>query len=107
MKFHVSLEARAHQQMKSVFNWLVERSPRGAERWLDAFDGAISHLERNADGCALASENALVSREIRQALFKTRHGRIYRIVFTIEGINVRVLAIRGPGQPPLKPRDLS
>ncbi len=105
MSFRVLLEPRAHQQFKQITR-LSERSPSGAEHWLDAFDDAIEQLERNADGCSLAPENSLVKREIRQTLFKTPRGRMYRMVFTIVESDVRVLAIRGPGQAPLKRRDL-
>lgn len=73
---------------------------------MDAFDDAVEQLEHTADGCSLAPENSLVNREIRQILFKTPRGRMYRMVFTIVGPDVRVLAIRGPGQAPLKRRDL-
>lgn len=36
--------------------------------------------------------------DLRETYFKTRHGRRYRIVFTIIGTEVRVLRIRAPGQ---------
>lgn len=106
MSFRVILEPRAHQHFKHIVRWLSDRSPSGAEHWLDAFDDAIERLEGNADGCSIAPENVLVKREIRQTLFKTPRGRMYRMVFTIVGSDVRVLAIRGPGQAPLKRRDL-
>lgn len=106
MSFRVVLEPRAHQQFQHIVRWLSERFPSGAEHWLDAFDDAIEQLERNADGCSLAPENSLVKRDIRRTLFKTPRGRIYRMVFTIVESDVRVLAIRGPGQAPLKRRDL-
>ncbi len=106
MTFRVTLEPRANQQFKRIVRWLSDRSPSGAEHWLDAFDSAVDQLERNADGCSLALENSKVKREIRQTLFKTPRGRMYRMVFTIVGAEVRVLAIRGPGQAPLKRRDL-
>lgn len=106
MSYRVILEPRAHRQFRELARWLSDRSPSGADRWLDAFDNAVDQLERNADGCALAPENSLVKREIRQTLFKTPGGRMYRMVFTIVESEVRVLAIRGPGQAPLKRRDL-
>lgn len=106
MSFQVLLEPRAHQQFKQTVRWLSSRSPAGAERWLAAFDDVVAQLERNADGCSLAPENSLVKQEIRQTLFKTPRGRMYRMVFTIVGSDVRVLAIRGPGQAPLRRRDL-
>ena len=106
MSFRVVLEPRAHLQFQQIVHWLSDRSPAGAEHWLDAFDHAVEKLERNADGCALALENSLVQREIRQTHFKTPRGRMYRMVFTIVGSDVRVLAVRGPGQAPLTPHDL-
>ncbi len=106
MSFRVILEPRAHQHFKHIVRWLSDRSASGAEHWLDAFDDAVERLERNADGCSIAPENVLVNREIRQTLFKTPRGRMYRMVFTIVGSDVRVLAIRGPGQALLKRRDL-
>jgi plasmid stabilization system protein ParE len=106
MRFRVVLEPKAHQQFKETVRWLSGRSPAGAERWLNAFDDAVEQLEQNADGCSLAPENSLVKREIRQTLFKTPRGRMYRMVFMIVGADVRVLAIRGSGQAPLKRRDL-
>ena len=106
MSVRVLLEPRAHRQFKQIVRWLSDRSPAGAERWLNAFDDAVEQLERNADGCELALENSLVNREIRQTHFKTPRGRMYRMVFTIVGSDVRVLAIRGPGQAPLNRRDL-
>lgn len=106
MSFRVHLEPRAHQHLLQITRWLSERSLIGANHWLDAFDEAVEQLEFNADGCALAPENTLVNAEIRQTLFKTRRGRTYRLVFTIDGSDVRVLAVRGPGQAPLSHQDL-
>ena len=106
MSLRVILESRAHRQFKQIVRWLSDRSPSGADRWLDAFDSAVEQLERNADGCALALKNSLVKRELRQSLFKTPRDRTYRMVFTIVGSDVRVLAIRGPGQAPLNRSDL-
>ncbi len=45
-------------------------------------------------------------RRTTETRFKTKHGRTYRAVFTILNGQVRILAIRGPGQAPLKRRDL-
>jgi hypothetical protein len=43
---------------------------------------------------------------LRQATFRTRHGRTYRAVFTIVGDQVRILRVRGPGRPPLEADEL-
>ena len=44
--------------------------------------------------------------DVRQALFKTRRGRIYRMLFTIVGNEVRILRVRGPGQAPVVADDV-
>ena len=50
----------------------------------------------------LAPENSLATLgEVRQFLFKTRRGRTYRAVYVIMDDEVRILRVRGPGQPPL------
>ncbi|HLQ46149.1 MAG TPA: type II toxin-antitoxin system RelE/ParE family toxin [Planctomycetaceae bacterium] len=106
MKFRVLMEPRAKSQFMQIVRWLCRRTTEGAARWIDAFEQMIDDLEDHADNCGLAEENSLVSREIRETRFKTKHGRTYRAVFTILNGQVRILAIRGPGQAPLKRRDL-
>jgi len=44
--------------------------------------------------------------EVKQILFKTKRGRIYRAVFHVKGTDVFVLRVRGPGQAPITKEDL-
>jgi len=44
---------------------------------------------------------------VRHLLFEIRKGRPYRALFTIQGDRVRVLAIRAPGEKPVKPEDIA
>jgi hypothetical protein len=71
---------------------------RGGLRVLRAH---ASPFSRNPYVAALAPENEFVAREIRHIVFRTRHGRPYRALFTIVGNEVRILRVRGPGQAPL------
>jgi hypothetical protein len=48
-----------------------------------------------------ASEGRLLGRNVREKFFKTRQGRRYRLLYTINGD-----IVRGPGQPPVRRRDL-
>jgi hypothetical protein len=48
----------------------------------------------------LAPESQDVEFEVRQALFKTRRGCVYRALFFIERSTVYILRVRGPGQAP-------
>lgn len=55
----------------------------------------------------LAIENDAVSDfELRQILFKTRRGRVYRAVYFIEVETVFVVRVRGPRQAPIEPDDI-
>jgi plasmid stabilization system protein ParE len=107
MKRTVLVLPRAQRQVREIAQWLAERSAQGAARWLDAYDRTIERLEEQADSCGLAPENEFVAPEIRQMLFKTPKGRTYRTLFTIAGADVRILAIRGPGQQLVSPQDLT
>jgi hypothetical protein len=69
-----------------------------AEAWAKAFDNALVYLEENAGVCSLARENDYVDFEVRDVLFKTRRGLVYRILFTIRDDKVIILHVRGPGQ---------
>lgn len=89
-----------------IARWIAERSPQGAEAWLDAVDRLIDRLAVQANSFAPALEDADCSIPVKQALFRTRHGRAYRAVFTIVENEVRILRIRGPGQPPVKDDEL-
>ena len=98
MSFRVSTLPRAEADVRAIARYVRERSPRGADAWLTAFEQAIHHLEQFADGCGEAAENGQFEIEVRQALFKTRRGRVYRLLFTIVDDEVRILRVRGPGQ---------
>ena len=107
MRFFVRELPRAIEDKRQILRWLLERSRQGAAAWLNAYDDALQRLEQNADSYGQAPENdecPLV--DVRQALFKTRRGRVYRIVLFIEGTDAYILRVRGPGQPPLQADEL-
>jgi plasmid stabilization system protein ParE len=98
---------RADADVERIFVWLARRSPQGAAAWYAAFSATIGRIVDNPVGFAVASE-ALPrwNRDIRQTLFKTARGNRYRIVFELTESEIRILRVRGPGQPPLRRRDL-
>jgi len=102
MTFRVSILRRAERDAQQIFHWIAERSPDGAVRWWNAFESAVSKLTENPTGYAFAPEDELTDYELRQFLFKTRRGRTYRGVFVVLGEEIKVLRIRGPGQPMLE-----
>jgi len=106
MKYQVLALRRAEADVRQITHWIAERSPQGANSWLDAYEQLIERLSTNADECPAALEDTDCQPALKQALFATRRGRAYRAVFTIAGDEVRILRVRGPGQPPLQEDEL-
>lgn len=102
MNFQVRVTRAAKEDLRIIFSWIRDRSPVGAESWLQRWEQTLSAIEVRADRYGLAPESDGHSEEIRQAIFKTRHGRPYRVLFFIHGIQVVVLYIRGPNQNTLR-----
>jgi len=98
MNFAVIYMPRAIQKMQGIADWLIERSPAGAEAWNDALLIAVQKIASDPYQYGFAPENNFESLELRQAFFRTQRGKRYRIVFTIEGLKIVILYIRGPGQ---------
>jgi plasmid stabilization system protein ParE len=106
MTYRVELSARAEADMARIHGRLAERSPEGAARWYEAFWDAVARLQLNPFACGLAHESGRFDEELRHLLFGTRRGRIYRALFIVRGDSVIILAIRWPGEKPMKPRDI-
>jgi hypothetical protein len=53
----------------------------------------------------MAPENTDTEFEVRQVLFKTRRGNVYRALYLLDGEDVYILRVRGKGQAPVKPAD--
>lgn len=106
MSFTVRILPRAEEDATALFIWISERSTDGAHAWLKAFELVVSQLEENPYAFGLAPESGLRDFELRQFLFRTRRGRTYRGVFTIQLNSIYVLRVRGPGQAPLTEFDI-
>lgn len=107
MKHDVDVLRRARRDVDGVLAWLAARSRPGAAAWLEAYERALDRIAENPLGYALAPEAHDLRRELREAPFKTRAGKPYRIVFTVVEDEVRVLRVRGPGQADLAEGDVS
>ena len=97
---------RARSDVDDIFNWLMNRSVQGAISWYLTFRQALENLALSPESSPVAAESQPLERQLRQALFKTRRGRVYRIVFEVSDSEVMILRVRGPGQSPLRRRDL-
>ena len=98
MSFTVHELPKAKADKRSIVKWIHERSPTGAAAWLNAYDRAVEQLKNRADSYGEAHENPDLSLDVRQILFKTRRGRVYRALFIVQTTNVYILRVRGPGQ---------
>lgn len=98
MKYRAHLLWRAERDLAHILSWLNERSPNGAANWLRVWDQTLRTLESSADEFGLAPESEGQPMEIRQILFRTRSGRDYRTLYTIQGNDLFVMHIRAPGQ---------
>lgn len=107
MTYTVRELPKAKSDKHSIFSWLHQRSPTGADSWLRAYDALVARLQQDARLFGAALENRDCDLDVRQALFKTRRGRVYRALFFIEGEVVYVLRVRGPGQGPVTPDEIT
>jgi plasmid stabilization system protein ParE len=108
MSFQVRALRKARQDVDSILNWLIHerKTPQGAAAWLRAYEKAAAALATSADAHAVAPEDAFVDYVVRQFLFKTRSGRVYRGLYTIDGKEALILRVRGPGQADVQPEEL-
>jgi plasmid stabilization system protein ParE len=105
MALPIRLHRRAQADIDEILRWIRKRSPRGAQAWQDALLKALANIQSRPAGFAMAHERSLRSRDVRQALFKTRKGKRYRILF-VATEEIRVLRIRGSGLRLLSQRDM-
>lgn len=104
--FTVRTLPRAEFDAQRIYDCICARSPDGARRWWEAFLVASNSLKQAPNWNSLAPEARLCDREIRQTLFRTRQGRYYRLLYLIVEAEVRIIRVRGPGQPDLMPDEL-
>lgn len=106
MNFQLGYLPRARRDIRSVLDYIAERSPEGARRWWDTFRAAAARATSNPRQFPFAPESSLTDQELRQFLFKTRGGSRYRAIFAIIGDEVVIVRVRGPGQGPLTEDEL-
>ena len=106
MKLRVKTLPRADADVRTITSYIYERSRQGAAAWVNALDQAKTRLEDTAESCSHADENEHFDIDVKQMLFKTRRGLVYRVLFTIVDNEVRILRIRGNGQAPVDPEEL-
>jgi plasmid stabilization system protein ParE len=106
MKYTLRITHEAVADADSIYNWLAQSSPSGAVRWFEAFLDAVSRVRGDPLSCGSAHEGPNLGVDIRERLFRTRRDKTYRLLFKIDGNQIRILRVRTPGQAPLRPDDL-
>lgn len=102
----IQIVERARADGDHIFNWLTRRSVQGAISWYMAFHRAVEKVATSPEMFGEAPESHQLSRTLRQVPFKTRRGRVYRVVFELTDREIIIVRVRGPGQPPLRSKDL-
>jgi plasmid stabilization system protein ParE len=105
MRF-INVQRRARADLDRIYDWLETRSHRGAVSWYRAFWAAAMRIAEDPESYSIVDEAPDVSRPVRQAIFKTRRGKRYRIIFDFSETDVYIYRVRQPGQRPLRDRDL-
>ena len=101
MAYSVRLSPRAEADTDYIYSWIAKRSPDGARRWWMALTEIRDQLARNPLNHPTAPELSSPDHRVRQILFKTRHGRYYRVLYVVTENDVHILRVRGPGEPDL------
>ncbi len=106
MSFRVQLTAEALRNQNEIADWIAQRSVVGALSWLDALDRVLLQISTSPLSFSKAAEDEFCHRELRNALFGTRKGRVFRAIFYLDGDCVIVTHLRGPDQHALSDDDL-
>lgn len=96
--FRLVIQPEAERNIAIIQDWIAEQSPSGAQRWYLALKKALDSLKSHPERFPTAPESRHFDVDIQDAVFKTRRGLPYRILFTVREAEVQVLFVRGPGQ---------
>lgn len=89
MRFRVVISARAERDLHEIVAYLSGRSALAAERWIEAFEGAVGSLAEMPRRFPRAVEGEGLVFEVRQTMVGP-----FRVIFSVEGREVVVLHVR-------------
>lgn len=104
MVFRVSISPTALADIEALFLSQAENSPAHAAAWLLGLEKATESLSELPWRCSLAYESHAFDMEVRQMLFGTGRDK-YRVLYTVEGDEVRIHHVRNTRQQPLEQDD--
>jgi len=91
---------QAEQDVQAIYDYIRERSSDGANRWLQAFLETAGKVLKFPSAYSLAPEDEVLKRGIRQSYSGLEVATSIVAFFVVVSAEVRVLRVRGPGQPP-------
>jgi plasmid stabilization system protein ParE len=107
MSYRITITQVAERDIRQALTWWRDnRSSEQAERWYNKIYPAIATLSKQPDRCPLAPETDLLPTGLRQLHFGVSRKATHRIVFTIEGQEVKVVRVRHFAQRELALDDL-
>lgn len=107
MSYRVRLTKDAEADFERRLTALAERAPEAAERLNEQFKHALFRLRDYPLSCGFAYENRAFPEELRHLLFGLNPKRRYRALFTVRTDEVVILAIRAPGERPVRPDEVT
>jgi plasmid stabilization system protein ParE len=106
MSYRVRLTESAEADFEKRLAALAERSPEAARKLHAKYLTALGRLRDFPLSCGLAHEHAAFPIPLRRLLFWVSPKRKFRALFTVQGDDVVVLAIRAPGEKDVGPGDI-
>lgn len=100
MAFHIAISPRALSDIEAAYRYYVEINPGFAVSWFNGLENTIESLADFPKRCSLAFESDFFDFELRQQLYGTG-SQCYRILFSIDGDEVRVHHVRHHRQAPI------
>lgn len=92
-KYEVIITPRAQKAVEVIFEYIAEKNPSGAKRWIDAALKTVSDLEFMPERGRLIEKYP----NVRQVFFySSPGGDMYRIIYLVkkEGKQVYILTVR-------------
>ena len=90
MPFEIVVHRLARVDVLQVYRRAARIAPVAAEKWLARLQQKILTLQVNPQRCSFAAEDSKVEVRLFELLFG-RSPNVFRVIFTIDGQNVRLL----------------
>jgi plasmid stabilization system protein ParE len=106
VKFTVEYTFNAQTELEEAYEWIRERAPIAAQKWLEELIAKIEKLADNPKAHPPAPESGRFQREIRLMPFRKRRSQ-FRIYYSVERARIVILSVRRSFRKPLEEDDLS